>query len=773
MPPNTPSENAIWKKLEPYAQLVTSLLPRADAVSVFDAEGWLRWTTEGTAGPDLPNAIQELLPWVKDHPDEPGRMIRLEGEDHPHYLWWLRNDDGSFVAVVAISTRKAMEADQATFAFVHAMVRPAMECLRRELATQGAMLSLHDSLSARDKDVELLLKVTDAPGVEGGDKIDELKLLLQNAADHMGCELVALIVPDKNIAMMRAGQGRQVDSSLLARTHRQLMQLVTTRREVVVINRVGAGGETLPYRILCAPVKHPSGRVSGLMALYRPCSNAEFKERDARLVKMLARRASAGIEASYDSLSGLLTRPALEQRTRAAIEEDGAKREWSALYIDCDQLHVINENFGMHIGDGVLSQLGELIRGRLPPGGLASRISGDRFSIVVPLRREEATEFADQLRLGAEQLGTLSPSARLHVSVSIGVAQLERGQEAFSHALAAAESACKAGKDRGRNRVEVYEEADVSIIRRFTDITTAGDLRDAIAENRMRLHAQLIQPIGSLADHAVPHYELLLRMISPKGETVGPDRFLSAAQRYQMMPTIDRWVIDQAISQLKKGARWLKGRPLVFSINLSGQSLNDESFQEFLMDRIEHCGIEPSVFCFELTESDAVANISKAEGLMRRLRRLGCGVALDDFGTGLSSLSYLRSLPVTLLKIDGSFVRDILKDPRAESMVQAIAQLSRTMQIGTVAEYVETPEIQSRLVTLGVDYAQGFAVGRPRPLAELLEELPILGGANVLPLDASAGARMARLSARVPTLPPASPESDLASNVTGRTVRHR
>lgn len=756
MAANPPSETAIWKKLEPYAQLVTSLLPRADAVSVFDAEGGLRWTTEFTSGPDLPSAIQELLPWVHEHPDEPGRMVRLEGDDFPHYLWWLRNDDGAFISVVAISTRKAVETDQSTFAFVGALVRPAMECLRRELATQGARLSLHNSLSARDKDVELLLKVTDAPGVEGGDWVDELKNLLQNAADHMGCALVALIVPDKNIAMMRAGQGRQVDGSLLARTHRQLLQLVTTRREAALINRVGAGGETLPYRILCAPVKHPSGRVSGVLALYRDTTAPEFRERDARLVEMLARRASAGIEASYDSLSGLLTRPALEQRTRAAIAESTGKRDWSALYIDCDQLHAINENFGMHIGDGVLSQLGELIRGRMPPGALGSRISGDRFALVVPLRRDEATEFAEQLRLGAEQLGTLSPNARLHVSVTVGIAQLERGSDAFVHALAAAESACKAGKDRGRNRVEVHEEADVSIIRRFTDITTAGDLRNAIAEDRLRLYAQLIQPIGSLGDHAVPHYELLLRMISTKGETIGPDRFLSAAQRYQMMPTIDRWVIDQAIRQLGTCAEWLQGRPLVFSINFSGQSLNDHGFHEFLFDRIERSGMDPAVFCFELTESDAVANIAKAEGLMRRLRKLGCGVALDDFGTGLSSLAYLRALPVTLLKIDGSFVRDILKDPRAESMVQAIAQLSRTMSIATVAEYVETPEIQARLVTLGVDYAQGFAVGRPRPLSELLEELPFLCGASVPASESSAVARHARSTADVPTLAPAS-----------------
>ncbi|MCP5327524.1 MAG: EAL domain-containing protein [Sinobacteraceae bacterium] len=748
MPLNSPAEKEIWKKLEPYAQLVSSLLPRADSVSVFDAEGSLCWTTESTLGPDLPNAIQSLLEGAHQRPHEAGQRLQIDGDEFPYYVWWLRNDDGQFIAVVAISTRKAVEGDSSSFEFVNQMVRPAMECLRRELAAQGALLSMHASLSARDKDVELLLRVTDTSHQAGGDKIDELKVLLQNAADHMSCTLVALIVPDKNIAMMRPGKDRQVDGSLVARTHRQLLQLMTTRRESVVINRVGeTGGNASAHRILCSPVKLPSGRVGGMLALYRDSNAAEFQARDARLVEMLARRASASIEASYDSLSGLLTRPALEQRTVAALAEDANRRTWCALYLDCDQLHVANENFGMHVGDQVLAQLGELIRNRLPPGGLGSRISGDRFALMLPLRREESTEFADQLRAGAEQLGMLSPNARLHFSVTIGVAQLEQGSDAFAHALAAAESACKAGKDRGRNRVEVYEEADVSIIRRFTDITTAGDLRTAIAENRMRLDAQLIQPIGAPGQHAVPHYELLLRMIDPLGETVGPDRFLSAAQRYQMMPTIDRWVIEQAISQLSAVAGWLKDRPVVFSVNFSGQSLNDEAFQDFLFERLEHCALDPRVFCFELTESDAIANIGKAEGLMRRLRKLDCGVALDDFGTGLSSLSYLRALPVTLLKIDGSFVRDILKDPRAESMVQAIAQLSRTMQLATVAEYVETPEIQARLVSLGVDYAQGFAVGRPQPLTSLLEELPLLCSATVLPPDVSANMRRLRLEA--------------------------
>ena len=297
-------------------------------------------------------------------------------------------------------------------------------------------------------------------------------------------------------------------------------------------------------------------------------------------------------------------------------------------------------------------------------------------------------------------------------------------REELAHVLVAAETACKAAKDRGRNRVELYEQSDVSIVRRFADIGIAEKLRGAIDEGRLHLDAQLILPFAA-AESARPHYELLLRMTDEHGKLVGPDSFLSAATRYQMMPVIDRWVVNHVIDALQPRAGVLEGRALGFAINFSGQSLNDDAFGDMLIERIGSSGLDPELLCFELTENATVANLTRAEALMRRLRHLGCGVALDDFGTGLSSLSCLRQLPVTMLKIDGSFVRDVLRDPRAESMVRAIAQLARSMSITTVAEYIETEAISIRIAELGVDYGQGFAIGRPIPLEDLLTELPL------------------------------------------------
>jgi EAL domain-containing protein (putative c-di-GMP-specific phosphodiesterase class I) len=226
-------------------------------------------------------------------------------------------------------------------------------------------------------------------------------------------------------------------------------------------------------------------------------------------------------------------------------------------------------------------------------------------------------------------------------------------------------------------------------------------------------------------------------MTDEDGRTVGPDTFLSAANRYQLMPTIDRWVINHVIEALKPRAAVLEGQALGFAINFSGQSLSDDHFSDFLIESVASSGLDPELFCFELTENATVVNLTRAQALMQRLRRLGCGVALDDFGTGLSSLSCLRQLPVTMLKIDGSIVREVLTDPRAESMVGAIAQLARGMSIITVAEYIETEAIGARVAELGVDYGQGFAIGRPIPLAELLLELPLPSAPRAAAPDAA------------------------------------
>jgi diguanylate cyclase (GGDEF)-like protein len=714
-------------RFEPYVRLVRSLLPRTACIALFGPAGELWWSTETVTGPDLMNVVDDGLLSARANPESAGQMRLLEG-NQPVYLCTLRDEQRQLLALMAVMCRahEAHEKRNHDFNFAYSLLAPVLECLRRDLLARATIDELQETLGGLDKDLNLLLAQGIGEQTAAVEGANDLQLLLQQTIEHLRAGTGALLVPEKNVMLVRSADGSPPDSQFWMRAHRRLLPLVQAQRGPLMLNDTQSADnpDGFLHRVLCCALRSRTGRSIGMLALLREPTGERFSERDAHIAEILARKALSAIESSYDPLSGLYTRAALERRVRTVVADLKAAQPWSALYIDVDQLHAINENSGMHVGDALLAQLGELIRQRLPPGAFGARISGDRFAVMLPARVHDAEAFAEALREGTERLSMLSTDAKLPVSISAGVAQLDSAATELAHVLAPAETACKTAKDRGRNRVEAYHPSDAGIVRRHADIGMAGRLREAIESGRLHLDAQLILPFAS-AEASRPHYELLLRMTDESGRTVGPDSFLSAATRYQLMPVIDRWVFNHVLEALKPRAGILEGKALGFAINFSGQSLNDDGFADLIINGIASSGLDPELFCFELTENATVANLTRTEALMRRLRRLGCGVALDDFGTGLSSLSCLRQLPVTMLKIDGSFVRDVLRDARAESMVRAIAQLARSMSIVTVAEYIETEAISTRIAELGVDYGQGFAIGKPIPLADLLTELPL------------------------------------------------
>jgi Amt family ammonium transporter len=394
------------------------------------------------------------------------------------------------------------------------------------------------------------------------------------------------------------------------------------------------------------------------------------------------------------------------------------------LYLDIDRLHIINETFGMHVGDDVIVNVAECMAKSLPPGALSARISGDRLAALIPnSNMEGAAAVAEKIRAAAAAIAPRAGQGSFEVSVCLGVAPIGRSDNPLAHALATAEIACKAAKDRGRDRVEMFQDSDHSIIRRHTDILVIGKLRDALANDSFRLDAQPILPLRG--NYGRPRFELLIRMLGDRGEIIPPSKFLSAAERYQLMPTVDRWVVHRACTLLGVHSAAVGEDIARFAINLSGQSLQDESFLQYVIDEIRTSRLPPGVLCFELTETATIGNLVKAQSFIRKLQDLGCQFALDDFGTGVSSLAYLKDLSVNYLKIDGSFVRDALGNSRSESMIKAIAQLAKVMCMETIAEYVETDQLRARMADLGVDYGQGFAMGKAQPLEVLLDELAV------------------------------------------------
>jgi EAL domain-containing protein (putative c-di-GMP-specific phosphodiesterase class I) len=297
------------------------------------------------------------------------------------------------------------------------------------------------------------------------------------------------------------------------------------------------------------------------------------------------------------------------------------------------------------------------------------------------------------------------------LGASIGVVPITADNEDVASILSAADSACAAAKEGGRNRVHSFAENDIELMRRRREMQWAARINAALEEGRFELYRMAIQPLQRVETGS--HYELLLRLKDETGRIVAPNDFIAAAERYGITPAIDRWVIENAL-------RWLvseadeREKLLLCSINLSGQSLGDDKFLPFVIDQFHRSGIDGSKICFEITETAAVASFSQANRFIQALKELGCKFALDDFGTGLSSFGYLKHFPVDFLKIDGSFVREILRDPIDREMVRSINEIGHLTGKQTIAEFAENAEIIQMLTSLGVDYAQGYGIAQPQ-----------------------------------------------------------
>jgi diguanylate cyclase (GGDEF)-like protein len=393
------------------------------------------------------------------------------------------------------------------------------------------------------------------------------------------------------------------------------------------------------------------------------------------------------------------------------------------LYGDVDQLHVLNKLAGFASGDRAIAEVGGTLQtANLPEGARACHLSGDRFTVYVPRTTlAQGRRYAEQLCKSVSALSIEVHSVRTPLSISFGVALIPGNEGGLGHALAAAEAACKAAKDRGRGRVEVYQDADQSIVQRNDDVLVADRLRQALEAERLEVLAQPIVRLNGTSP--VMRFELLVRLIGEAGTRLSPAWFMSAATRYRMLVELDRAVLAHVFRKLESQRTMLATRNLRFSVNLSGPTIGDPDFLEWVVSKIGGSGIPGDWLQFEITETAAVANVAQTQAMIRRLRSRGVQFALDDFGTGVSSFAYLKFFDVSMLKLDGSFVHDLLGNPRSESLVRGIAQLGRGMNIETVAECVETPEVRDRLAELGIDCAQGFLFGRPTPMDGVLSTI--------------------------------------------------
>jgi diguanylate cyclase (GGDEF)-like protein/PAS domain S-box-containing protein len=460
-------------------------------------------------------------------------------------------------------------------------------------------------------------------------------------------------------------------------------------------------GNELYIESTASPIRDGKGNVTGGVLVFHDVS--ESRELNRRL----------SYHASHDILTGLVNRREFENRLERALKSARARETSYALcYLDLDQFKIVNDSCGHSAGDALLGQLGALLKSKIRWRDTLARLGGDEFGVLLEsCSLEEAMQTAESLRLAISEYKFMWDDRSFRLGVSIGVVPIAADNEDVAALLSAADSACAAAKEAGRNRIHSFQENDIDLMRRRREMQWAARINNALEEDRFELFRQTIQPLQ--VEEPGAHYEILLRMRDENGGIIAPGLFIEAAERYGITPLIDRWVISSAF-------RWLvseadeRERLALCSINLSGQSFGDEKFLPFVIDQFQMSGLDATKICFEITETAAIASYSQANRFINALKELGCKFALDDFGTGLSSFGYLKHFPVDFLKIDGSFVKEILHDPIDREMVRSINEIGHLTGKQTIAEFAENEEIITMLRGMGVDYAQGYGVSEPK-----------------------------------------------------------
>ncbi len=521
-------------------------------------------------------------------------------------------------------------------------------------------------------------------------------------------------MPIENIAQIALCEGRIVDQG-----HNSLL-IARNNREFAIDHCV-------------APIHASNGEIVGAVVVFR----------DVTKVRTQARQLTW--QATHDPLTQLVNRREFEYQLEHALHSaQGYGQEHVMLYLDLDRFKIVNDTNGHIAGDELLRQVSLLFKTNIRKTDILARLGGDEFAVLLyNCPPEQGLQVAELLLQSIQEFRFGWLDKTFSIGVSIGLVAVNPKTASTSAVLSAADIACYAAKNKGRNRVQVYEAGDRELIKQHGETQWVVQINQALEENRFRLYSQPIVQLNSPTTTGT-HCEILLRLQLATGQLVSPMAFIPAAERYNLMHAIDRWVIRTLFSNLSKTftAHLLVQNPggdsdkivslpacsilsnsqsssgqysSLYAINLSGDSINEEKFIEFIQEQFSIHQIPPEIICFEITETVAISNLSKAASLIWKLKELGCQFALDDFGSGMSSFAYLKNLPVDYIKIDGNFIKNIADNPIDIAMVEAITKIAHVMGIKTVAEYVESQIVMDKLKELGVDYAQGYYLGKPQP----------------------------------------------------------
>ena len=497
----------------------------------------------------------------------------------------------------------------------------------------------------------------------------------------------------------------ETDRRLLSDPVRQALTSgapVNLSRRALLLSR--ANGSERSIELSASPIRNAAREVMGAAILLHDVSE----------LRGLARQMS--YQATHDALTGLVNRREFERRLDEATESGHRGEGQHVLcYLDLDRFKVVNDTSGHLAGDSMLREVAKVLRDAVRDSDIVSRLGGDEFGmLLVGCPLDKARQIADDVCRAVGDYRFVWKDKIFNIGVSIGLVEISRESGTLEELLAAADSACYVAKKQGTGRVAVYSARDEALARHSGEIQWLQRLQSALKESRFQLYHQPIVPAYG-QDGTGPAMEVLVRLQDEAGHEVPPAEFVRAAERYRLMSLVDRWVVQTTLAALGRGAIQIPANRGV-AINISGQTLADLQFLEFVVECLDSTGVNPSQVCFEITESAVVANLDHARRFVGVLHGMGCQFALDDFGSGMGSFSNLKNLPMDYLKIDGSFMRNLAVDTVNQAMVAAMIKLARTLNFKVIAEQVEDAASLEAARRMGVDYVQGFAVGRPQPL---------------------------------------------------------
>lgn len=708
--------------------LLHSLVPRAQCFCFYDTSQQCVWSSDGADDYEIDNFVTDLPEEIIATAESDGGHIRRTLTSGRTLLVIVVGaDDGARLGLlVAVFSRNAGKSSSFNPTMLASILRPAVDLIGESLVIDSLLHRAEQRGNDAEQELSIVYEVDEK--IHGTSRSHAgLAQLVGQSGRYLGIAYSVLLIPGKRIRVSATHSSwKNVNRKVLDRyLIDHMIPKLEGKRWPAVFEIPGVEGQNdtpdAGFQTLLSPILDRHGNLEGVMAQLGRVDGSTFAKPERRFMAHIVRKIEYVVEQSFDAMTGLMNRSGFEAQLQESAKSlsDSDEVAHQLIYFDLDNLQLVNDTFGRQAGDKVIVRFARLLEEDLSRKAVVSRLTGDDFCILLTnASTDEALELAQALRKKSHELRYLEGDKSLQITMSIGIAEFSSKEPDAGAVLTTARMACEAAKEHGRDQIEIFDEQNLSIIRRHDDMQLVGQIQQALDEDQFEL---LAQPIVSLGEEETePCFEILLRMKDGDDQAIPSSALFSAAERYKLMPQIDRWVLSKTLARLAEFRDQLHALDAVFSINLSGQSLSDDEILDFIDEELRVNDIAASALCFEVTESAAVSNLAKAQSLIDDLHQRGCRISLDDFGAGLSSFAYLKNFRVDALKIDGGFIRDITENRISESMVVAITQVAKVMELKTVAEYVESEATRKLITEIGVDFAQGHAIGKPLPLAETL-----------------------------------------------------